>query len=1018
MNWIGAIILSCLATTAGHPGSATNTVFNLNGSQVISISSGSYTVTASELLTGNSQVYSTLFGFGMDADNLELGSYFAKNANDPNWDWDLGSWIDINGSNPDFFVFEAGGNDTVSVAARFSDGSLGQPVIIGPWSPTGFNVSGGPNSGQEVFGAGVEITELLDGAGVALTHSTVITGLRVISATIDGCSMAAVNPMGAVNLPPQAEAGPSQFVYLPQSSATLNGSASFDPESGSGGLQYAWAQVDGPNTALVSNAFIVNPMVTGLVEGNYEFELVVTDPTGATDSDLTVVNVLPATTGGFISGELRKWHRITFTFSGPTADEATQPNPFLDYRLRMNFSHPLSGKTHVVEGFFAADGNAAFTHATSGDKWRAHFMPDEPGLWNYQVEFYTATDVSISDDPTVASTPVAPLHGSSGSFTVLGTDKTAPDFRGRGLLRYRGRHHLAFAETGEFYLKGGADSPENFLGYYGFDNTYDNGGVATPGLIDGLHRYPAHAIDWNPGDPNWTDLEGDDGKNIIGALNYLAGQGVNSVYFLTYNIHGGDGQDTWPWITVPGEIPTADQLLRYDCSKLDQWEIVFSHMDRLGIQLHLVTQETENDYVLNGDTLGIRRRLYYRELVSRFGHHHALSWNIGEENTNTLAAIQSFAEYIRGLDPYEHQISVHTLPNAISSTGVGSPYSQLYGDPNYEATSLQGSGSSYNDWAISIRENSAASARPWAVYGDEQGPWPAANMSNHADLRRDTLWGNLCGGGAGIEWYFGYQGTFGDVQSEDFTVAEPLWIDTRHALALFHEHLRFWSMTGDNALVSGADYCLAKTGQEYLVYAKYASAAPITLDLGTSEDSFSVGWYNPRNGDGLGALLSGSVTQVSGPGVVNLGLPPYELGDDWACVVSNDFISHYGQGAPGSNDLVPQIDFESSPTIPNAYFKVTVSDTRPFDFLYLLIGLGPDYTPVGAGNLLVMPETASYPWVHYTRTDGDGTATMSVPLANNPAWDGLSLYFQGVVIDTSTEGRVGLTAGLEAILHL
>ncbi|MCS1411144.1 MAG: hypothetical protein M2R45_04341 [Verrucomicrobia subdivision 3 bacterium] len=32
------------------------------------------------------------------------------------------------------------------------------------------------------------------------------------------------------------------------------------------------------------------------------------------------------------------------------------------------------------------------------------------------------------------------------------------------------------------------------------------------------------------------------GKNIIGTLNYLAGQGRNSVYFLIMN----DGDDVWP----------------------------------------------------------------------------------------------------------------------------------------------------------------------------------------------------------------------------------------------------------------------------------------------------------------------------------------------------------------------------------------------------------------------------------------------------------------------------------------
>ena len=66
---------------------------------------------------------------------------------------------------------------------------------------------------------------------------------------------------------------------------------------------------------------------------------------------------------------------------------------------------------------------------------------------------------------------------------------------------------------------------------------------------------------------------------------------------------------------------------------MDQWEIVFSHMDRLGIMLHVVTQETENDRNLGGSAgLNPIRKLYCRELVARFSHHLAVLWNLGEEN--------------------------------------------------------------------------------------------------------------------------------------------------------------------------------------------------------------------------------------------------------------------------------------------------------------------------------------------------------------------------------------------------
>ena len=41
-----------------------------------------------------------------------------------------------------------------------------------------------------------------------------------------------------------------------------------------------------------------------------------------------------------VSGELRQWHKVTLTLTGPQADEtASAPNPFLDYRLSVIFTH-------------------------------------------------------------------------------------------------------------------------------------------------------------------------------------------------------------------------------------------------------------------------------------------------------------------------------------------------------------------------------------------------------------------------------------------------------------------------------------------------------------------------------------------------------------------------------------------------------------------------------------------------------------------------------------------------------
>ena len=349
-----------------------------------------------------------------------------------------------------------------------------------------------------------------------------------------------------------------------------------------------------------------------------------------------------------ISGELRVWHDVVLSYDGPATTENANPNPFLDFRLTVTFSN--GSQLLTVPGYYAADGNAAQTGADAGTVWRVHFMPPIASDWQYRASFRQGTNIALSDDPNTGA-PVA-FDGETGVLTILDTDKVAPDFRARGLLRYVGEHYLQIAGTGEYFLKGGADSPENMLGYGDFDGTVDTGGIEFPFL----HAFAPHVADWTAGDPTWGNLTAQParGQGLIGGVNYLASQGVNSMYFLTYNIDGGDGADTWMW-TDPAE------RFRFDVSKLDQWNIVFDHMTSQGIQLHVVTQEVENDELLGGSgDLNPARQLYYRELVARFAHHPALVWNLGEENDNTTAQRTAFSNYIRALDPYNHPVSVHS----------------------------------------------------------------------------------------------------------------------------------------------------------------------------------------------------------------------------------------------------------------------------------------------------------------------------------------------------------------------
>ena len=107
-----------------------------------------------------------------------------------------------------------------------------------------------------------------------------------------------------------------------------------------------------------------------------------------------------------------------------------------------------------------------------------------------------------------------------------------------------------------------------------------------------------------------------------------------------------------------------------DVSRLDQWEIVFEHADRLGMFIHFKTLETENELLLDGGDLGPQRKLYYRELIARFGHHLALNWNLGEEiNNASTAQKKAWAQYFYDHDPYHHLIVIHNGAESLRSDG-------------------------------------------------------------------------------------------------------------------------------------------------------------------------------------------------------------------------------------------------------------------------------------------------------------------------------------------------------------
>lgn len=595
-----------------------------------------------------------------------------------------------------------------------------------------------------------------------------------------------------------------------------------------------------------------------------------------------------------VSGELQQWHKVTLSVDGPYAHEQdNEPNPFTDHALNVTFTH-ADGDAFVIPGYFAADGDAANSSAESGTQWKVHFAPNKPGQWSYRVSFKTGKLAAL--DPAAVSKTLAPYDGISGKFSIAKTSKSGRDLRAHGRLQYVGKHYLQFAGSKQYFLKAGADAPETLLGYEDFDGTVANKPDKVP-----LKSYEPHLKDWTTGDPTWN---GGKGKGLIGAINYLSGKGCNAFSFLTYNA-GGDGDNVWPFIQ-------REDKLHYDCSKLDQWGIVFDYGTQKGMYLHFKLQETENDdhnhkgggvvpESLDGGALGTQRKLYLRELIARFGHNLALNWNLGEENTQTTAQCKAMLDYIASTDAYGNNRVMHTFPNEQDKQ-----YRPLIGDKsNLTGLSLQNSsiGATHVQTAKWVRE-SAAAGKPWVVAFDESGTAAHGQCPDlgyqgydghdrtgkmtytEHEVRKQTLWGTLMGGGAGVEYYFGYQYAENDLVCEDWRSRDRSWDYCRIAINFFADHeIPIQEMECLDTLVGNEDndnskYCFAKRGDLYLVY--LPSGGTTNLDLTGANGSFDVMWFNPRTG---GSLSSGSKSSVQGGGNVAIGNPPKDADQDWLVVI-------------------------------------------------------------------------------------------------------------------------------------
>ena len=225
-----------------------------------------------------------------------------------------------------------------------------------------------------------------DGAGKTATDAVTIT----------------VNP-AVVPGPPSANAGADQTITLPTSSVTLTGSGS---ETNGTIVSYKWTQISGANTSTITASTSASTTVTGLVAGNYIFQLTVTDNSGVTATDVVTITVKPAIVPGPPSANAGADQTITLPASSVTlTGSGSETNGTIVSYKWVQINGP---NTSTITASTSA--STTVTGLVAGNYVFQLTVTDNSGI--------TATDVmTVTVNPAVV-TPGAPVVDAGANQTI------------------------------------------------------------------------------------------------------------------------------------------------------------------------------------------------------------------------------------------------------------------------------------------------------------------------------------------------------------------------------------------------------------------------------------------------------------------------------------------------------------------------------------------------------------------------------------------------------------------------
>jgi hypothetical protein len=261
---------------------------------------------------------------------------------------------------------------------------------------------------------------------------------------------------------------------------------------------------------------------------------------------------------------------------------------------------------------------------------------------------------------------------------------------------------------------------------------------------------------------------------------------------------------------------------------------------------------------------------WWRYLVHRFGAYNVIWVVAGEYNMNNNAGFpldfwKGLGRLIKNEDPYERIISVHNTP-PFWDGGAEAPQwatgSVLHQETwlDYNQTQV-GHGKYANEMIpyIISEEYNRKPSKPIVV----TEPWYEFIEGNPTGMDiRFAAWSAILSGAAGHTYGGGHvwlasvpeapggAGPWPYEKGFERTTYDYEGAVSMKHLASFFRNIKWWNLSPHPEIVMEypQPFCLAKPGEEYVVYLRYGGTAKIAMDLKASAAKYRFNWYNPATG--------------------------------------------------------------------------------------------------------------------------------------------------------------------------